>query len=110
MDSRLPTGARALVAPFSLTETGTPAEPIRFAGADYAAGEPVEATYTFNSYRLTYRYRVKDKTSAKHLRRMASAANDAWNCCCATQREHPRLRWRSNECKYLYRKGSNDRL
>ncbi len=51
-------GLRALVAPFSLTETGTPAEPIRFAGADYAAGEPVEATYTFNSYRLTYRYRV----------------------------------------------------
>ena len=33
-------GLRALVAPFSLTETGTPAEPIRFAGADYAAGEP----------------------------------------------------------------------
>ena len=51
-------GLRALVAPFSLTETGTPAEPIRFAGADYAAGEPVEATYTFNSYRLTYRYRA----------------------------------------------------
>jgi hypothetical protein len=51
-------GLRALVAPFSLTETGTPAEAIRFAGADYAAGEPVEATYTFNSYRLTYRYRV----------------------------------------------------
>ncbi|HEU4954523.1 MAG TPA: hypothetical protein VFT28_08125 [Gemmatimonadales bacterium] len=51
-------GLRALVAPFSLTETGTPAEPIGFAGADYAAGEPVEATYTFNSYRLTYRYRV----------------------------------------------------
>lgn len=51
-------GLRALVAPFSLTETGTPAEPIGFAGADYAAGEPVEATYTFNSYRLTYRYRA----------------------------------------------------
>ena len=51
-------GLRALVAPFSLTETGTSAEPIRFAGADYAADEPVEATYTFNSYRLTYRYRA----------------------------------------------------
>ena len=51
-------GLRALVAPFSLTETGTPAEAIRFAGTDYAAGEPVEATYTFNSYRLTYRYRA----------------------------------------------------
>jgi hypothetical protein len=51
-------GLRALAAPFSLTETGVSAEPIRFAGADYAAGEPVKATYTFNSYRLTYRYRV----------------------------------------------------
>jgi hypothetical protein len=49
---------RALVAPFSLTETGSAAEPIRFAGADYSAGEPVQATYTFNSYRLTYRYRA----------------------------------------------------
>jgi hypothetical protein len=49
---------RALAAPFSLTETGVPDEPIRFAGADYAAAEPVEATYTFNSYRLGYRYRV----------------------------------------------------
>ena len=42
-------GLRALVAPFSLTETGTPAEPIGFAGAAYAAGEPVEATDTINS-------------------------------------------------------------
>jgi putative transposase len=36
---------------------------------------------------LTFRYRVKDKTSAKHLRRMAGAVNFAWNFCCATQRE-----------------------
>ncbi len=50
-------GFRLLVAPFSLTETGTPTGPIRFAGADYAAGEPSRATYTFNSYRVSYRYR-----------------------------------------------------
>ncbi|HEX6252415.1 MAG TPA: hypothetical protein VFZ56_13410 [Gemmatimonadaceae bacterium] len=47
---------RLLVAPFSLTETGTPSSAIEFAGESYAAGTPVEATYTFNSYRLTYRY------------------------------------------------------
>jgi putative transposase len=41
---------------------------------------------------LTYRYRVKDKTSAKHLRRMAGAVNYAWNYCCATQREAQRRR------------------
>lgn len=50
-------GLRLLLAPFSLTETGTPAGAIDFAGASYAAGQPTEATYTFNSYRLSYRYR-----------------------------------------------------
>lgn len=46
---------------------------------------------------LTYRYRVKDKTSAKHLRRMAGAVNFAWNHCCAIQREAQRrqARWPS---------------
>lgn len=42
---------------------------------------------------LTYRYRVKDKTSAKYLRRMSGAVNYAWNFCCAVQREAER-RWR----------------
>jgi len=41
-------------------ETGTPEIPISFAGADYAAGRPVRATYTFNSYRLTYRYSIRN--------------------------------------------------
>jgi len=51
-------GLRLLVAPFSLTETGVLDVPVRFAGASYAPGQPVKATYTFNSYRLSYRYRV----------------------------------------------------
>jgi hypothetical protein len=49
-------GIRLLVAPFSLTEMGVPDQEVRFAGATYAADEPVRATYTFNSYRLSYRY------------------------------------------------------
>jgi hypothetical protein len=49
---------RLLVAPLSISGSGVLASPVRFAGASYVAGEPVEATYTFNSYRLTYRYRV----------------------------------------------------
>lgn len=59
-------GLRLLVAPFSLTETGVPGRQVRFAGATYAAGQPTEATYTFNSYRLTYRYlaHAGDRTSA----------------------------------------------
>lgn len=51
-------GLRLLLAPFSLTETGVPKQPIDFAGASYVAGETTTATYTFNSYRLSYRYRV----------------------------------------------------
>lgn len=51
-------GLRLLLAPFSLTETGVPTQPVDFVGETYVAGAPVEATYTFNSYRLTYRYRV----------------------------------------------------
>lgn len=50
-------GLRLLLAPFSLTETGTPAAAVAFVDETYAAGQPVEATYTFNSYRLSYRYR-----------------------------------------------------
>jgi hypothetical protein len=57
---------RLLVAPLSIRESGTLPGPVRFAGASYAPGAPVEAEYTFNSYRLTYRYRVRDgkRTSA----------------------------------------------
>jgi len=59
-------GLRLLLAPLSIRESGTPARAIEFAGASYLAGAPVEAEYTFNSYRLTYRYRVRDaaRTSA----------------------------------------------
>jgi hypothetical protein len=53
-------GLRLLLAPFSLTETGTPEQQVRFAGATYAQGVPTKATYTFNSYRLSYRYRALD--------------------------------------------------
>jgi hypothetical protein len=51
-------GVRLLLAPLSVKGTGTPANELRFAGAVFRAGQPVEATYTFNSYRLSYRYRV----------------------------------------------------
>lgn len=56
-------GLRLLAAPFSLTETGVPARSLDFAGESYTAGMPAEATYTFNSYRLTYRYRFERSAS-----------------------------------------------
>lgn len=57
---------RLLVAPLTLRGTGAVAQPVTFAGATYAAGTPIDAQYTFNSYRLTYRYRVREsaRTSA----------------------------------------------
>ncbi len=50
-------GLRLLLAPFSLTETGSVNEPVSFAGEVFQPGSPVEATYKFNSWRLSYRYR-----------------------------------------------------
>ena len=51
---------RALVAPLSITETGTLMQPVNFAGGSYVTSAPVEATYKFNSYRITYRYRLRN--------------------------------------------------
>lgn len=51
---------RLLAAPLTIVETGTLPGPVSFAGADYAAGTATQGTYTFNSYRLTYRYRIHD--------------------------------------------------
>ena len=53
-------GLRVLAAPLSITETGTLSAPVRFVGGDYTANTAIDATYTFNSYRLTYRYRLRD--------------------------------------------------
>lgn len=50
-------GLRFLLAPFSYTEGGTFTQPVIFAGATYVANTPTEATYQFNSWRVTYRYR-----------------------------------------------------
>ena len=48
---------RLLLAPLSYTETGEFDTPVQFAGETYAPGVPTEATYQFNSWRLSYRYR-----------------------------------------------------
>lgn len=50
---------RALVAPLQFTETGRLPKSIDFAGAGYAPDVATEATYRFNSYRLSYLYRFE---------------------------------------------------
>lgn len=51
---------RILVAPLTIRETARPVDPLEFSGGSFPAGEPTEATYKFNSYRLGYRYRFHD--------------------------------------------------
>jgi len=48
---------RLLLAPLNYTRTGTFNSPVSFAGQDFSPGQDVDATYKFNSFRLTYRYK-----------------------------------------------------
>ena len=50
----------ALYAPLTLNAGGTLANAVSFAGEEFPAGTDVEGTYTFNSYRLTYRYTLTE--------------------------------------------------
>ena len=47
---------RLLLAPLNYTKTGTFTSPVSFVGQNYNPGQDVDATYKFNSFRLTYRY------------------------------------------------------
>jgi len=53
-------GLRVLLAPLSYTESGIFDDEVLFAGEAYAPGVPTEATYQFNSWRISYRYKFKD--------------------------------------------------
>ncbi len=53
-------GLRLLVAPLTITGEGIPGAPLEFAGRDFQPGVATDAAYRFNSYRLTYRYRLHD--------------------------------------------------
>jgi hypothetical protein len=52
-------GLRLTLAPLEISGSGTLNQPVQFAGASFAAG-PTDATYMFNTYRLTYRYTMKE--------------------------------------------------
>jgi len=56
---------RGLLAPLSYSETGSFSDPVDFAGKSYVSGDPVDATYKFNSWRLGYRYRWLDRERFK---------------------------------------------
>jgi hypothetical protein len=47
-----------LFAPLTIHANGVIDRPVIFEGVEFPAATPLAARYTFNSYRLTYRYRV----------------------------------------------------
>jgi hypothetical protein len=53
-------GLRLLAAPLTIEGSGTPAEEIRYDGRTFQAGVPTDASYRFDSYRLTWRYLVAE--------------------------------------------------
>jgi hypothetical protein len=67
----------ALAAPFQLTETATSAVPIDFAGSRFTAGDPIEATYQFNSWRISYRYRFQTSDRWKSWVGLTAKLRDA---------------------------------
>jgi len=51
---------RAVVAPLEFSGEGSLDAPVSFAGQSFAAGTKTDAKFRFDSYRLTYRYRVHE--------------------------------------------------
>lgn len=49
-------GLRLLLAPLSFTKTGQLASAVNFSGKAFQPGIPADATYKFNSWRISYRY------------------------------------------------------
>jgi hypothetical protein len=56
-------GLSLLYAPLSVNASGSLDTPINFQDARFEAGTAVTGLYRFNSYRLTYRYRLVDRPS-----------------------------------------------
>lgn len=54
-----------LYAPLTFKYSGCFSSPIKFGNSMYNANEPTEVSYKFNSYRLTYRYRIVDREKIK---------------------------------------------
>ncbi len=67
----------ALFAPLTLRAEGALPTAVDFAGSRFAAGEAVDASYRFNSYRLTYRYRLLARGSLRLWAGLTAKVRDA---------------------------------
>ncbi len=67
-----------LYAPLRVTSEGTADEDIEFYGTTFAAGTPLEGTYVFNSYRLTWAYRIADTDRIDFAAGLTGKIRDAY--------------------------------
>lgn len=60
-------GLRVLLAPFEVTGMGVFHEPVVYQGHTFQAGMPTAGLYRFNSWRVTWRYTLRDDTTWRIL-------------------------------------------
>ncbi len=68
---------RAVAAPFSANVNFVPDSPVTFAGKTFEAGEPVNAGYRFNSWRLSGYYRFPSSSSVSFRLGLTAKIRDA---------------------------------
>ena len=68
---------RLLAAPLRTTATLTPETPVEFNGALFPAGQPLDVTYVFDSYRLSWVYRFRSSGPVSFRAGLTAKVRDA---------------------------------
>ncbi|MFN7989470.1 MAG: hypothetical protein U0529_18480 [Thermoanaerobaculia bacterium] len=68
---------RLLAAPLRATGTVASSAPVDFNGTTFAAGRPIDVTYVFDSYRLSYVYRFKSSGPVSFRAGLTAKVRDA---------------------------------
>ena len=68
---------RFLAAPLRTTATLTPETPVEFNGALFPAGQPLDVTYVFDSYRLSWVYRFRHSGAVSFRAGLTAKVRDA---------------------------------
>ena len=71
------TSLRLLAAPLRTTASLTPDTPVEFNGTTFPGGQPLDVTYVFNSYRLSWVYRFKSSGPVSFRAGLTAKVRDA---------------------------------
>ncbi len=71
------TSLRLLAAPLRTTATLTPETPVEFNGTTFPGGQPLDVTYVFNSYRLSWVYRFRSSGPVSFRAGLTAKVRDA---------------------------------